>query len=74
MQPRWVGPRGVILEDRLFPGGKLPSPGFTDPNHGRSWVQDPRSALYRPVQAKVSPGLWLNFFVREKAPTSRGPS
>ena len=59
-----LAPRIAILEARLYPLEALPPAGTTDPNHGASWLADPRAARYRPVQAEVVPGLWLNLFVR----------
>ena len=59
-----IGPRIVILEARLYPLESLPPPGATDPNQGRSWLEDPRSARYDPVRAEIQPGLWLDLFVR----------
>jgi hypothetical protein len=59
-----LAPRLAILEARLYPLASLPPPGTTDPNHGGSWLADPRAARYQPVRAEVLPGLWLNLLVR----------
>jgi hypothetical protein len=57
-----IGPKVVILDDTLYPHDKLPPPGYTDPNHGGSWLRDPRVARYRAVRAEVAPDLWMNYF------------
>ena len=59
-----IAPRVVILEEHLYPYADLPPSGYTDPNHGRAWAEDPRSARYRPARAEIEAGLWLNFFER----------
>ena len=59
-----IGPRVVILEARLHPLDQLPSPGYTDPNHGGSWLEDPRASRYDAIRAEVLPGRWLVLFVR----------
>lgn len=59
-----IGPKIVILEDRLYPLDRLPSPGATDPNHGKSWLVHPGAARYQARQAEVLPRAWLNYFER----------
>ncbi len=59
-----LAPKIVILEARLYPLDLLPPPDATDPNHGASWLADPRAARYAPVRAEVLPDLWLDLFVR----------
>jgi hypothetical protein len=59
-----VAPRVVILEARLYPLGSLPPPNVTDPNQGRTWLEDPRAADYEPRQVEVLPGLWMDLFER----------
>jgi len=59
-----IAPRVVILDEHLYPWESLPPPGYTDPNHGRTWLQDPRTRQYKPVRAEIQPGQWLNYFER----------
>jgi arabinofuranosyltransferase len=60
-----IAPRVVILEARLYPLAQLPPPWQSDPNHGGSWLEDPRAKRYTPARAQIVPGYWLSFFVRQ---------
>ncbi len=68
-----VEPSVVILEARLGRLDSIPSPYATDSNHGRTWLEDPRSARYEATRCEVEPGRWLNLFLRKQA-TAEAPA
>jgi hypothetical protein len=61
-------PKVVLLDEQLYPSDRLPDPQAGDGPVETDWRADARSRDYFPVRAEVTPGRWLQYFLRREQP------